>query len=66
MSSCELRNRDTSEETAVRWVTLAIFLGGMISLLRWHEAVTSKRKITYGVVAITALALVLLLGNTMF
>ena len=50
----------------MRWVTLAIFLGGMISLLRWHEAVTSERKITYGVAAITALALVLLLGNTMF
>ena len=49
----------------MRWVTLAIFLVGMISLLRWHEAVTSERKITYGVVAITALALVLLLGNTM-
>jgi hypothetical protein len=56
----------SSEETAVRWVILAIFLVGMISLLRWHEAVTSERKITYGVVAITALALVLLLGNTMF
>jgi hypothetical protein len=56
----------SDEETAVRWVTLAIFLVGMISLLRWHEAVTSDGKITYGVVAITALALVLLLGNTMF
>jgi hypothetical protein len=50
----------------VRWVILAIFLFGMISLLYWHEAVTNDRKITYGVMAITAFALVLLLGHTMF
>jgi hypothetical protein len=55
-----------SQETAVRWVILAIFLLGMFSLLNWHEAVTKEGKIVYSLMAITALALVLLLGNTMF
>jgi hypothetical protein len=55
-----------SQETAVRWVILAIFLFGMFSLLNWHEAVTKEGKIAYGLMAVTALALVLLLGNTMF
>jgi hypothetical protein len=49
----------------VRWVVLAIFLLGMFSLLNWHEAVTKESKIAYGLMAIIALALVLLLGNTM-
>jgi hypothetical protein len=49
----------------VRWVVLAIFLLGMFSLLNWHEAVTNEGKMAYGLMAIIALALVLLLGNTM-
>ena len=49
----------------MRWVILAIFLFGMFSLLNWHEAVTNEGKIAYGLMAITALALVLLPGNTM-
>ena len=50
----------------MRWVILAIFLFGMFSLRNWHEAVTKESKISYGLMAITALALVLLLGNAMF
>jgi len=50
----------------VRWMILAIFLLGMISLLKWYEAVTRDGKIAYGLITITALALVLLLGNAMF
>ncbi len=49
----------------MKWVILVIFLFGMISLLNWHAAVTKERKMTYGLMAITALVLVLLLGNTM-
>jgi len=50
----------------VRWGVLAIFLIGMASSLSWYETRTSERRIVYGVVAITAFVLVLVLGNTMF
>jgi type II secretory pathway component PulM len=49
----------------VRWFIFAIFLFGMISSLVWYEAATRERKMVSGLLAILALALVLLLGNTM-
>jgi hypothetical protein len=50
----------------VRWVILAIFLLGMISSFNWYEARTSERKLVYGLMAIAAFVLVVVLGNTMF
>ena len=48
----------------MRWLILAIFLFGMISCLNWYEAATSERKLAYGLMALTAFVLVLVLGNT--
>ena len=48
----------------MRWLILAIFLFGMISGLNWYEAATSERKLAYGLMAVTAFVLVLVLGNT--
>jgi len=36
----------------------------MISCLNWYEAATSERKLAYGLMALTAFVLVLVLGNT--
>jgi hypothetical protein len=54
-----------SQEASVRWIIAAIFILGMISSLYWYEAATSERSVTYGLMAITAFALVVLLGTTM-
>ena len=50
---------------SVKWLILAIFFVGMISSLKWHEAVTNELRTTYGVLALAAFALVLVLGNIM-
>jgi hypothetical protein len=49
----------------VKWLILAVFLFGMVALLNWHEAVTKERKMAFGLMAIAALVVVLVLGNTM-
>ena len=49
----------------MRWIIMAIFALGMISLLNWYEAATSERRKTYGLMAITAFALVVVLATTM-
>jgi hypothetical protein len=49
----------------VRWLILAIFLFGMLSSLVWYEAATNERKLTSGLLALLAFAIVLLMGNTM-
>jgi hypothetical protein len=49
----------------VRWVTFAIFALGMMASLNWHQAVTRERKTIFGVVAVAAFAVVLVLGSTM-
>jgi hypothetical protein len=50
---------------AVKWVILVFFFFGMISSRQWHEAATPDRKMAFGLLAIAAFALVLVLGNTM-
>jgi hypothetical protein len=49
----------------VRWLIFALFVAGMISSLNWHEAGTSERKALFGVLAVAAFALVLVLTVTM-
>lgn len=49
----------------MKWLIFAIFLFGMFSFLNWHEAATTERRTTFGLLAIAAFALVLALGNTM-
>ncbi len=49
----------------VRWFILALFLAGMISSLNWHQAGTSERKAAFGLLAVAAFALVLVLTVTM-
>ena len=48
----------------MKWLILALFLGGMFSSLNWYEAATRERKMTFGLMTIGAFALVLVLGNT--
>ena len=48
----------------MKWLVLALFLGGMFSSLNWYEAATSERKMAFGLMTIAAFALVLVLGNT--
>jgi hypothetical protein len=48
----------------VKWLILALFLGGMFSSLNWYEAATRERKVTFGIMTIAAFALVMVLGNT--
>jgi hypothetical protein len=54
----------TSAGTAVKWLILALFLGGMFSSLNWYEAATRERKMAFGLMTIAAFALVFVLGNT--
>ena len=49
----------------MKWLIFAVFLGGMIAALNWYEATTKERKMVFGLMAITAFVLVLVLGNTM-
>jgi hypothetical protein len=53
------------EAVAVKWVVLIVFLFGMVSSLNWYEAATRDRKMAYGLMTLVALAVVLVLGNTM-
>lgn len=48
----------------MKWLILALFLGGMFSSLNWYEAVTRERKMAFGAMTIAAFALVMVLGNT--
>jgi hypothetical protein len=48
----------------VKWLILALFLGGMFSSVHWYEAVTRERKLAFGLMTVAAFLLVLLLGNT--
>jgi hypothetical protein len=48
----------------VKWLVLAVFLGGMLSSLQWYEAATRERKMAFGLVTVAAFLLVLVLGNT--
>jgi len=49
----------------VRWLILAFFIAGMILSLNWHQAKISDRKAIFGLLAVAAFALVLLLALTM-
>ena len=49
----------------MKWLILAVFLFGMVASLNWYEAVTKERKMAFGLMAIAALVVVLVLGNTM-
>jgi hypothetical protein len=49
----------------VKWLILAVFLFGMVASLNWYEAATKERKMAFGLMAIAALVVVLVLGNTM-
>ena len=53
------------EAIAVKWVVLVVFLFGMVSSVNWYEAPTHERKMAYGLMTLAALAVVLVLGNTM-
>jgi hypothetical protein len=48
----------------VKWLILALFLGGMFSSLNWYEAATRERKMAFGIMTIAAFALVMVLGTT--
>jgi prepilin signal peptidase PulO-like enzyme (type II secretory pathway) len=48
----------------VKWLILAIFLGGMFSSLQWYEAVTREQKMAFGLMTAAAFVLVVVLGNT--
>ena len=48
----------------MKWLILALFLGGMFSSLQWYEAATRERKMTFGLVTVAAFLLVVVLGNT--
>jgi hypothetical protein len=48
----------------VKWLILALFLGGMFCSLNWYEAATRERKMAFGLVTVAVFALVLVLGNT--
>jgi hypothetical protein len=45
----------------VRWLILALFIAGVISSLNWHQAGTSEQKAAFGLLAVAAFALVLVL-----
>jgi len=47
----------------VKWLILAIFLGGMLSAVQWYEAATRERKTAFGLMTGAAFLLVLVLGN---
>jgi hypothetical protein len=49
----------------VRWLILALFIAGMILSLNWHQAKISDRKAIFGLLAVAAFALVLVLALTM-
>ena len=44
---------------------LAVFLFGIVALLNWHEAGTKEPRMAFEMMAIAALVVVLVLGNTM-
>ena len=48
----------------MKWLILALFLGGMISSLNWYEAATRERKMAFGLMTLAAFGLVFVLGNT--
>jgi hypothetical protein len=48
----------------VKWLVLALFLGGMFSSLNWYEAATRERRLTFGFMTVAAFVLVVVLGNT--
>jgi hypothetical protein len=48
----------------VKWLILAVFLGGMLSAVQWYEAVTRERKTAFGLMTGAAFLLVFILGNT--
>jgi hypothetical protein len=49
----------------VRWLILALFIAGMTSSLNWHHARTGERKAVFGLLAVAAFVLVLVLAVTM-
>jgi hypothetical protein len=49
----------------VRWLIFALFIAGMISSLNWHQAGTSEQKAAFGLLAVAAFVLVLVLAVTM-
>jgi hypothetical protein len=48
----------------VKWLILALFLGGMFSSLNWYEAATRERKLAFGFMTVAAFLLVFVLGTT--
>ena len=48
----------------MKWLILALFLGGMLASVQWYEAATRERKLAFGLVTVAAFLLVLVLGNT--
>jgi hypothetical protein len=50
--------------TAMKWLILALFLGGMFASLNWYEAANRERRMAFGAMTLAAFALVLVLGIT--
>ena len=48
----------------MKWLILALFLGGMFASLNWYEAADRERRMAYGLVTLAAFGLVLVLGIT--
>jgi hypothetical protein len=48
----------------MKWLILALFLGGMFASLNWYEAVNRERKMAFAAMTLAAFALVLVLGVT--
>jgi hypothetical protein len=48
----------------MKWLILAVFLGGMFASLNWYEAANRERRMAFGLVTLAAFALVFVLGIT--
>ena len=48
----------------MKWLILALFLGGMFASLNWYEAPYRERRMAYGLMTLAAFGLVLVLGIT--
>lgn len=49
----------------MKWLVFALFLLGMFASLNWYEAAASEQRLAFGLAAIAAFILVILLGTTM-
>jgi hypothetical protein len=55
---------EVSRRPAMKWLILALFLGGMFASLNWYEAANRERRMAYGLMTLAAFGLVLVLGIT--